>query len=583
MYISLGLTAAYSISSILYNYYKKCKLTPEIAIGRITSITQNMRNDVFTALVSDQITQENYNNKLLDISGSLRLSAEQLYSLVDYINVFGVQNMQAALNSIVLMEEFHLYKLPYIYMPYHQYIKLNLRLVYGLEFIYQQRDIIRLIYDYQIKSLSVYKVIDRYGIESISILRLMGANFSSLSEFYIELIVRKYGKESIDWLKDAGVNFSELYRFKIVGIINTYGKDSIYWLKNSGVSFSELDRLDIGVIVKVYGKNYIQLLKDAGANFSKLYGFDIVDIAKRDAIDGKGSLKLLKNADADFNMLGPDNIAELIINYGLEIIPFLVNDLDVKISKMGGGDIANVAKIYGIDSLELLKDYDADFSKFEGENIVAVARIYGKECLELFKDLGVRFSKVLGKDIFNFIMDHGLEIIPFLVKVGGVDFSKMSGGHIVGIAKEYGNDSLQLLKDADTDLNMLGPDDLGNLIINNGLDVIPFLVDISGVDFSKINEIYLMFAINKYAKDGINALHKAGVNFSVLDLNNVLSIIDNYGEEYIWLLQDVGVDFNQLSEGGIDMSNNLDTNINTIYSDSFSHSFEYIGLDNGVM
>ncbi len=530
MYITLALTAAYTASSYYYNHYNRAQANEyrhkagvsfAVMSGRLLGIIEGITSGMYDLLLSKDINTETLYDQLIELGEEEKLRnysyigkdfSVQFENLMNFIKEFGVHNMQASVSAVLEGED--LEELPYLYMPYHQYIKPSIAMIGVSEFIYQQFDRIKLIYDYQTGNLDMMDIIEEYGIESVPTLKMIGVNFSEVIDFYIYTIVMENGIESIKILKDAGADFDKMRGDYITLIAKKYGKDAIYWLK------------------------------DAGSDFAKLYGHDIVDIAKK---YGKDALQWLKDAGSDFNMLGPYDIGQIIINHGLEIIPFLVNDLDVKLSKMGGGDIAKVTIKYGKDSLYILKNADADFSKMEGKDIVSVANIYGGDCLKLFKEWGADYSKFFAKNIVDFVIHHGLESISFLAAIGGVDFSKMTGGDIVAVAKKYGNESLWLLKDAGSDFDMLGPDDLSHLILDQGLDVVEFLSDIS-IDFAKMGEKDVMLLLDKYGKNGIDTLHKVGADFSALSLSDVLSVIDTYGEEVIWSFQDAEVDFTKLSE-----------------------------------
>lgn len=573
MYITFGLTAAYTASSYYYNYNhyrqannyrQKAGVSLKVMQGRLTSLIEGITSGMYNLLLSSKINKKTLYNQLIALVEAEKLRdsrfldkdfSDQFKDLINYIEEFGVHNMQIALNSLLEGED--LEELPYLYMPYHQYIKPSIAMIGVSEFICQQFDRIKLLYDYQTGHLDTMGIIEKYGIESISTLRFMRADFSNIREWNISLIIIEHGIEYIDILKDSGAIFNNMDRYIIFSIVNKCGMHSI------------------------------MLLKDAGADFAKLYGYDIVDIAKK---HGKDALQRLKDAGSDFNMLGPDDIAHLIIRHGLEIIHFLVNDLDVKLSKMGGGDIVSVANIYGKDVIHLLHKAGANLSVLSLSNVLYIIDIYGEEVICLLQDVGVDFTQLseeieeatpakISNSVINsesllnskvsaaYISDSVInseritnsQVIPAKTS-GRLLNSKVSAADIPNsqiISSKILPDSLfdsEVILDKYYNNIDKKPEEtkssgyfISSIIKRHGSKCI-YSLRKAGFNFSNLDRDGIKYIIDKNGVDSIELLNNVGADFSILSLSDVLSVIDNYGEEVISLLQDSGIDFAKLSE-----------------------------------
>lgn len=360
MYITLALTAVYTASSYYYNHYhhaqaddyrQKAGASFAIMQGSLAPVLNGIPANIYKKLLSDGmklIPDYSYRNACLD----------------GYIAKFGVHNMQSAVRALLEGED--LEELPYLYMPYHQYLKQSIGAIGVGEIIYQQFDTIRLLYDYQI---------GRFELSGLSELRE---------------VIRKYGLESILTLKNIGADFSGVSDYDIYHILNENGIESIKILMDAGIDLNNMSESFILAIVFSFGKDSILLLKNAGANFSQLYGDAIVGIAKEYGMD---SLQTLKDSGADFNTLGPDDISHLILDQGIDVIQFLA-DVNVYFTKMGEKDIIPVLIKYGKNGIDALHSVGANLGVLSLSNVLSVIDNHGEEVIWSFKDAEVDFAKL---------------------------------------------------------------------------------------------------------------------------------------------------------------------------------------------
>ena len=171
-------------------------------------------------------------------------------------------------------------------------------------------------------SLSLDYIIDRYGIESIPLLKDMGTNFMKLGDlgnFEIHCIIdEEYGRNSIGLFKDAETDSSKLYADYIYAIIFAEGVDYTLLPKDAGTyfvskaDFSKSPGSQISYFIDKRNQGYIQWLKDVGENFTKLYIRDI-----NQAIDNQ-ELEILVSE------LGVNNICYLIQSYTQELTNLII-------------------------------------------------------------------------------------------------------------------------------------------------------------------------------------------------------------------------------------------------------------------